>query len=131
MRIIDNSELLDQALDPPDCSAVSRLLADRADLIDLATFVIVETGDTLQDIETAAGVPIATNLVDGARFGDPAFVPSFEWVQDHGNLYEAPIILSDDGAGVILIVPDSPGVDATLLDLLRAYAEPADANSDG
>ncbi|WP_294302476.1 hypothetical protein [uncultured Sphingomonas sp.] len=129
MRIIDNSELLDQALDPPDGTAISRLLAARADLIDLATFVIVEAGDTLQDIETAAGVPIATNLVDGARFGDLDFVPSFEWVQDHGDLYEAPVILSDDGAGIVFIVPDCLGVDATLLALLRAYAEPADANS--
>jgi len=34
-------------------------------------------------------------------------------------VFEAPIILSDDGFGIVLIVPDIEGVDLELLDLLR------------
>jgi len=39
-----------------------------------------------------------------------------------GGVCEAPIILSDDGFGIVLIVPDIEGVDPELLDLLRRDA---------
>jgi hypothetical protein len=104
---------------------IKKLINARADLIDLATFVIAAPGDSITDIEGAAGIPIATNFVDGARYGEPDFMPSFEWVMDHGALYEIPYVLSDDGSGVVLIVPDSEGVDPALLSLAREYAVPA------
>ncbi len=125
MLIITDPDELAHALDVPLPCNIKRLLALRADLIDLATFVIVVPGDPIEAIEAGAGIPITTNLVDGSRFGAPGFMPSFEWVADHGGLFEAPFILTDDGAGVVLIVPDDEGVDHTLLSLLRAHADPA------
>lgn len=125
MLIINEAAGMVRALDAPLPSLIKRLLALRADLIDLATFVIVAPGDPIEAIEAGAGIPITTSLVDGSRFGEPGFMPSFEWVADHGGLFEAPFILTDDGAGVVLIVPDDEGVDQTLLSLLRAHADPA------
>lgn len=125
MLIINDAYELVAALDsslPPD---IKRLLQVRCDLIDLATFVIVSPGDAIEAVEAAAGIPIITNLVDGSRFGETDFQPSAEWVADHGGLFEAPFILSDDGAGVVLIVPDADGVDTTLLALMRTYGERA------
>ncbi|WP_294197299.1 hypothetical protein [uncultured Sphingomonas sp.] len=125
MLIITDAHGLADALDTPFPCIIKRLLMLRADLIDLATFVIAAPGDRIEAIEAAAGIPVIANLVDGSRFGEPGFMPSFEWVADHGGLFEAPFILTDDGGGVVLIVPDDEGVDHTLLSLLRAHADRA------
>ena len=125
MFIINTPGSFERALDSCLAENIKRLLAARADLIDLATFVIPAPGDSMADIEAAAGIPIATNFVDDARYGTPDFMPSFEWVMDHGGLYEIPYVLSDDGSGVVLIVPDCEGVDLVLLALARDHAVPA------
>lgn len=125
MTIIDNPDDLVRALASPLPVCVQRILGLRADLIDLATFVIPAIGDDIAAIERSAGIAIATDAENDTRYGEPGFMPSFEWVLDHGGAYEAPFILSDDGAGVVLIVPDDDRIDPTLLALLRAYAEPA------
>lgn len=126
MVIIGNPDTLARALDSHLAENIKHLLGKRADLIDLATFVIAAPGDSLRDIEAAAGIPIATNFVDGARYGEPDFTPSFEWATNHDGLYEIPYVLSDDGSGVVLIVPDCEGVDPVLLSLARDHAIPAD-----
>lgn len=126
MFIVNNPDSFARALDSCLAANIKRLLLSRAELIDLATFVIPAPGDSMADIEAVAGIPIATNFVDGAHYGEPDFVPSFEWVMDHGALYEIPYVLSDDGSGVVLIVPDCEGVDPVLLALARDHAIHAD-----
>lgn len=125
MLIVRTLDSFERALDSCLAENIKHLLVERADLIDLATFVIAAAGDSLRDIEAAAGIPIATNFIDGARYGEPEFMPSFEWVMDHGGLYEIPYVLSDDGSGVVLIVPDCEGVNPVLLSLARDHAIPA------
>ena len=95
---------------------------NKYDVAEVAHFVVVQPGDTLEAIEAEANAPIATNFVDGTRYGDANFAPSFEWVENHGRWREAVTILSDDGFAVALFVPDEPGVDPTLLALLREHA---------
>lgn len=129
MTIIDSPDDLVRALASPLPACVQRILGLRADLIDLATFVIPAIGDDIAAIERSAGIAIATDAENDTRYGEPGFLPSFEWVLDHGGAYEAPFILSDDGAGVVLIVPDDDRIDPTLLALLRAYAERAACES--
>src|SRR4051812_31454565 len=62
------------------------------DIGELAHWIIVAPGDPLAAIEVAANYPIMSE-------------PPWEWVLDHGGIFEAPIILSDDGFGIVLIVP--------------------------
>ena len=91
------------------------------DLSELAHFVIVEPGDTLATIEKELGFSPFVNFVDGARYPDPAFTPSWEWLIDHGPWLELVFALSDSGFGINLLVPNRPDVDAMLLALLKAY----------
>lgn len=86
-----------------------QLLADGLALSEIVNWLIVEPGDTLAAIEAAAGFPLAPD-------------PPWEWVLDHSGLREAPIITDDTGFGIVLIVPDSEGIDSELLTLLRRDA---------
>ncbi|KXU30230.1 hypothetical protein A0J57_21040 [Sphingobium sp. 22B] len=88
------------------------------DLSELGIFAIIAPGDTMAAIEDATGWPI---LMEGT--------PTFEWVQRHGTIFEMPFVLSDSGAGHVLIVPDAEGIDPTLLDLCRAYADQPNGDS--
>lgn len=79
------------------------------DLSELAQFIIAAPGDTLAEIEAAATYPVLPD-------------PPWEWVLNHDGVFEAPIVVSDDGFGIVLIVPDCEGVDPTLRALLRRDA---------
>ena len=124
MLIITDTTTMSLALDSPLKPAIKALLVMRRDQLlsdtggdydigELAKWIIVAPGDPLAAIETAVGYPIAPD-------------PPWEWVIDHGGVMEAPIILSDDGFGMVLIVPDEQGVDSVLLKLLKRAAVAAD-----
>ncbi|WP_397586631.1 hypothetical protein [Sphingobium fuliginis] len=84
---------------------------------DLATFIVVEPGDRPEDIQPDPTV----NLVDGVRFGDADYMPSWEWCEPHEGGWELCFILSDDGAGHIILIPDLEGIDPKLLALCRQH----------
>jgi hypothetical protein len=122
LNIID-AEAMARALDSPVADSLRHVLRKRSeqlmadsdgeyDLGDLAHFIVIEPRDSVAEIEIAAGYPVVTS-------------PAFEWVADHGGWYEAVTILSDDGFGIVLLVPDGEGVDQSLLALLRELAEPS------
>jgi hypothetical protein len=94
---------------------------DHDDLGDLACFLIVQVGDTATQAEAELGFPILTSFVDGQRFGDPEFTPSWEWIEDHGGWFELVFVLTDDGFGWVLFIEDRAGVDPELLALCHAY----------
>lgn len=85
----------------------------------------MEPGDTVSVVEAACAIAIETNMLDGSRYGEEGYMPSFEWAADHGGAFEMPFILSDDGSGVVLIIPDNDEIDAMLLAIARTYAVPA------
>lgn len=87
-------------------------LMEFGDLTEIGEFVIIQPGDTMAAIDKATGWPI---LIDG--------IPTWEWVQQQpGPIFEMPFILSDSGAGHVLLVHDAEGIDPDLLDLCRSYA---------
>lgn len=111
MRIIRTLSDLDSTLDP----TVERLVRERLDMLaeydeELARFIVPEPGDCMEAVEEEIGFPFAD--------------PSWEWMIDHGGLFEAPFILSDDGFAHVLLVTDSDGIDPGLITLCRAHAEP-------
>ena len=119
-----------RALSLPIDAELKRLLALRRDQLlahygydlgELAHFVVVEPVDMLAAIEGVVGVPLSANLVDGSKLGDLGFTANFEYVARHGTWFEAVMILSDDGFGVVLFVPDRPDIDATLIELVRKH----------
>ena len=85
-------------------------------------FIVIEDGDTLEAIDVQLGFPILSNRVNGARFPDPAFTPSFEILEELTGCYDMVFVFSDDGYGVEVFIPKSVLVDSDLLDLCRRYA---------
>jgi len=71
---------------------------------ELARFHIVRPGDDV------------TKLFDGSNN------PPFEWIEDHGGWFEAPIIMDDSGFGHVYFIPDCEGINPDLLSLCRRYA---------
>lgn len=134
MRTINNDAAMADALDSmADDDPVKTLLQRRTNELvgdgytvsDLACFVIIEPGDTISTIETELNLPIVTNAIDGSRYGDPAFTAGWEWILDHGGCFEMPFIMTDDGYGHVLLIPDIDGIDPALLNLCRTYADKA------
>lgn len=97
-------------IDQLPCTAdptLAPLLLRYEDLLDLATIIVVEPGDTLADVISRLG-----HAFDG-----------WEFIHAHPiGWHEAVFITSDDGAGVVVFVPDRQGVDPALLELCRASA---------
>jgi hypothetical protein len=139
MLVIDSTASMDRALKGPLTGVIKRVLVLRRDQLssfegydlgDLGRWLIVEPGDTISTIETAAGLPIAAGHADRNEDDDLEHGPPWEWVLDHGGLYEAPIILTDDGFGTVLIVSDHAGIEPTLLSMLRREAVASDEASE-
>ncbi|WP_165323542.1 hypothetical protein [Rhizorhabdus phycosphaerae] len=121
MIVLQSWAAVEAALKTPLDAGLKSILRDRNAQLSgydgIATFVIIEPEDDPGQIEP----PPLINLVDGFRFGDSGFTPSWEHIQDHGGWFELTYVLSDDGFGHIVLVPDAEGIDANLLKLCRNY----------
>lgn len=87
--------------------------------------VVVEPGDTVEQLEQETSCCITRNLFDETRYGDPDFSPSFESLEEHDECYEMVFITSDSGFAISLWIPRSEGADECLLALCAEYAVPA------
>ena len=92
-------------------------------------FIVVEPGDTVEQLEQSVGLPILHGLFDDLPFGHPDFFPCSEILEEHRNestcIYEMVFISNDDGAATAIFVADTEGIDADLLALCRSFATPA------
>lgn len=103
MQVIRTEAELAAITDP----TLRPILERFVDMLDLATIFICQRGATLASIEQARGQPFAC----------------WEFIEEHpGGWFEAAFVLSDDGAGHIVLMPDRPCIDPDLLDLCRANA---------
>ena len=136
MDIIRSWEEMASYLDDIVDHTLAQLLTTRrqqlhgyGELSELGSFAIVQSGDTLAAIEAALELSIATNFVDGKRFGDPDFMPSWESIERYSGWFALTYILTDDGFGHVVIVPDAEGIDPILLELCRAYVDQPNGDS--
>ena len=108
---------LQQPLHPELTDLIRRrraILGDDLPFADMAHFVIVEAGDTIDDIEAAVRWPVRPDIDTG--------IPSWEWVLVHESIcYETVFVLSDDGYAVVLFVQIAENMDPELIGLLRAF----------
>ena len=80
------------------------------ELSELAVFLIVETGDTLEQAEAAFGRPLVI---------DSTFAILPELIDRRGGWIEVTFILSDDGFGLVLLIKVGPAADERLLAACR------------
>ena len=92
------------------------------DLADLAHFIIVEPGDSIDAIERELAINPLVNIVDNVRYPDPAFEPSFEFCIARKGYFDLTFALCDSGLANCLLVPDRDDIEPTLLALCRSYA---------
>ena len=87
--------------------------------------IVIELGDTANDLEAVMGFSILEGIFDESHFGDEDFAPSFEFAESHGNqLFELVYIVSDGGYGYDIFIPNRPGIDPVLLSFCKTYAVP-------
>ena len=72
----------------------------------IATLFVLQPGDTASDLERARGHPFEL----------------WEFIELDGGWYEAVFIVSDDGFGHVVLVPDHKDSDPELLDICRKHA---------
>lgn len=93
-----------------------------------ATFIVVEGGEAVSDIEAVAGIPVTRSLLDDLPFDHPDFYPPFEIMEEHTyeqhRFYEMVAISDDDGAATALFVPDEEGINRDLLAVCRSWTTP-------
>ncbi len=85
-----------------------------------ANFILVESTDTVGDLEASTGCPIVTSWFSDAVYPHEDFAPSFEFVEEHHDFYEMVFVLTDDNT-TVLIVPKS-GSDPLLLTLCEEFS---------
>ena len=120
MLILKSPSSIDSITDPE----ILKLVKMRHDQLGDEMFdsvIIIEAGDTVQDIEEEIGFSILTNLFDDVRYPDPDFVPCFEVLEDHGGCYEMVFIFGDGDDAIEIFIPKQC-VDNELLAMCSQYA---------
>ena len=121
MLILKSPSSFDSITDPDILSLVKLRHVQLGDEL-FGSVIIVEAGDTVEDIENEIGFCILTNLFDDVRFPDPDFVPCFEALEDHGGCYEMVFILSDGDDGTVEIFIPKTVVGNDLLAMCSQFA---------
>ena len=115
MIVIRTAEEMARALDSPLDPELKHCLQAHWDrlsewqdyeLNELAVFLIVQSGDTLEQAEAIFGQALVQN-------GSFSLLP--ELIDRHGGWIEATFILSDDGFGLVLLVEQGPAADPRLM----------------
>jgi hypothetical protein len=114
---------------------LQHLLVDRIkdtaslDLLDLTHIVVVEPGESEEDLQEEISLSPTINPIDGERYPSAQFQVWWDWLERHDGYWEMIITVADTGFAYLLFVPDADNTDPKLRDLCRTYAEPAGAVS--
>ena len=120
MLILKSPSSFDSITDPDILKLVKLRHSQLGDEM-FGSVIIVEIGDTVEDIKNEIGFCILTNLFDDISYPDPDFVPSCEALEDHGDFYEMLFILGDGDEAVEIFIPKH-GVDNELLAMCSQFA---------
>jgi hypothetical protein len=78
------------------------------DLAELVHIIVVETGDTVADLDAALGFDAEDRAVDA--------------IDSHPGVYEITYVVGQDGFGYVVYVPKGADIDPRLLDLFASRA---------
>lgn len=89
---------------------------------------LVEPGDGIAQVEIATGCDLISDPFTSVRFGNPAFRPNFELLEEHAFCFEMVFVPGDGEFGIVIIIPKA-GIDLDLLAFCQTYAVPAEEAS--
>lgn len=72
---------------------------------ELLHMVIVDAGDTADDLERHLGFTIMHNRWNGCAHDAESFTPSWDAFDAHIHWYELTFVLSDEGFGIVVFLP--------------------------
>jgi hypothetical protein len=129
MHVLGNASDVSRISNPCIRALVELRLQQLGDFAD-GLVLVVEAGDTVEELEIVSGCSILHDPFEDVPFGHLDFTPSFDYLETHyanGKLtcYEAHADTGDDGIGSTLFIPDEEGINSDLLALCRTYAQPA------
>ncbi|MFT7721312.1 MAG: hypothetical protein QM788_00510 [Roseateles sp.] len=111
----------------PDAELLGLINARTAELAEyteeigeLVTFIVVQAGDAVEQLDAALGFGILSNRFDLTPFGTPGFAPSWDGLVEHAEWFELTYVLSDDSAGTVVYVPKTAAPE--LLEMCTRYA---------
>ena len=102
MHVLRDAESINAEINSCADPHMKQLIADRAEFVrnevdasegeyddigELINFILVEPGDTPQDIDAEMDGTFLMDPYGGRRFGDPAFVPPFETMEEHPTYF--------------------------------------------
>ena len=94
------------------------------DLADLASFLVCQRGDKIEEIEQELTFSPMVNF-DGYRFPDERFTSGmWEFCIKRKGYFDLTFCRSDAGLSNCLLVPDRDDIEPQLLELCRLYATP-------
>lgn len=128
MLSLTDRDAVTAALNDPDLDPLLRALIGlrvwqvdtdrRRPLGDVLQIVVIQPGDTAEEVHPALGFPI---------MWDQADQPGFEWFNDHGSWFELAYVLTDD-FGMLVFVADHSDINPCLRFNLLGVAD-RDASS--
>lgn len=98
-----------------------RINAPGFDLIDWTEYLVVQAGNTEDDIIRCVGFSPLVEPIDGARFGGAGFSPYWDYLADHDGWFEL-IVAFGSTFAYILLVEDVDGVLPDLRVMCRNYS---------
>jgi hypothetical protein len=88
--------------------------------------IVMEAGDSASTaLMPHLHFDVLTARYSGCRFNERGYSSPFETLDEYPSFFEAVLVLSDYGDGVVLLVPKLEGVDADLLAMCAMHAVPA------
>ena len=84
--------------------------------------LVIEPGDTLEEIDAQLGFSILANRFTGIAYDQPGFSPSFEFVEEYPSCYNMVFIMGDDGFGIEVFVPKEERIPPDLRIMCRVHA---------
>lgn len=114
MLSLTDRDAVTAALNDPDLDPTLRALIGlrvwqvdtdrRRPIGDVLQIVVIEPGDTADDVHPAVGFPILWEQADQ---------PGYEWMNDHGSWFELAYVLTDD-FGLLVFVANHPDTNPSL-----------------
>jgi hypothetical protein len=123
----DPAAILTASTHAPNDPVLRKLLDDRihdwaaTDLLGLTHLLIIEAGDSEQDIVDEVAFSPLVSSIEGIPYGCPRFEAPFDWMQAHPGWFEL-IQTFGDGFAFSVWVADDKGTDPRLLAMCREFA---------